>query len=130
MMLARRIAGTALALLLAAFFGFVGFFKTFAPLSTLAEHHAWTIALPEWLGRLVGITELGAALALLASAIWPRAGRWAAASLIANQACAATVHLARGEAAALPQNLLIVAVCVVVIALAPTRSRSDIDVTA
>ena len=108
--LVRGIAG----LVLAAAFAFFGYFKTVAPLSVLAEHHAWTVALPEWLGRIIGISELAAAATLLAGAILPsmrRAASIAAGSLIVNQACAATVHLASGDVAALPQNAVLVAFC-------------------
>jgi hypothetical protein len=125
MALARRIVASALALLLAAFFGFVGFFKTFAPVSTLARHHAWTSGLPEWFGRAVGVSELAAALALAAGALWPRAtpaSRWAAGYLILNQACAAAIHLSRGEGPALPQNAVIAALCVTAILLTPVHT--------
>lgn len=80
----RKGAAAMLALLLAAFFGFVGWNKAFAPLAELARHGAWTVHLPEWLGRLVGWSELALAAAL--------------------------VHLARGETAALPQNAVLIVI--------------------
>ena len=127
MAIARRIAVVMIALSLAAFFAFVGYFKSFAPLATLAEHHAWTVALPEWLGRIVGATELAAAAALAVGVVRPAATRWAAIYLILNQACAAWVHLSNGEAAALPQNAAIAALCATAILLTPSTTRGDLS---
>lgn len=106
----RRIALAVLVLPLAAFFAFVGWSKAFAPLSDLARYQAWTVYLPEWLGRLVGWSEMGLALVLLAALV-PRSGRspwWAAVALIVNQLCAALVHAWEGQLGALPQNGLLV----------------------
>ena len=99
-----------IATLLAAFFGFVGYHKSFAPLAELARHRVWTLALPEWAGRLVGASELLLAGALLAMLL-PRFRAWAAlaaALLIVNQLAAAGVHWSRGEADALPQNVVLI----------------------
>lgn len=96
---------------LALFFAFVGWNKAFAPLADLVRHGAWTVHLPEALGRLVGWSELACALALL-GALLPaggRIGRLAALVLIANQLAAGAVHAAQGEGAALPQNALLIA---------------------
>ncbi|MFL9840430.1 DoxX family protein [Sphingomonas sp. ST-64] len=127
--MARSAHGIAriVALLLALAFAFFGYFKTFASLSVLAQHHAWTLVLPVAAGRLVGVTELVAALALLLGAIaarWHRVARGAAIYLIVNQACAAAVHLARGETAALPQNAVLAALAAFVgFALAQRQAR-------
>ena len=104
----RKGAAAMLALLLAAFFGFVGWNKEFAPLAELARHGAWTVHLPEWLGRLVGWSELALAAALLAVPVRPSIARIAALALVANQIAAGLVHLARGETAALPQNAVLI----------------------
>lgn len=115
-------------LLFAAFFGFVGWNKAFAPLADLANYHAWTVYLPEWLGRLVGWSEMALALALLAM-FAPgrrRIARIAALVLVANQCAAAGVHLAHGEAAALPQNALLIAVLLFVAGLA-RRPEGEIE---
>ena len=107
----HRIALAILALPMAAFFGFVGWHKSVDSLADLARYHAWTAWLPEWLGRLVGWSELLCAGALLA-ALHPRGLRIAglgAAVLIVNQLAAAGVHLAHGETAALPQNAVLIA---------------------
>ena len=105
------LAAGALTLPLAAFFGFVGYMKSFAPLSTLEQHGAWTTALPTWLGRVVGLSELACAAALVLGLAWSARRGWAriaAAVLIVNQIAAAAVHLSRSEAEALPQNLLLI----------------------
>jgi DoxX-like family len=100
-----------LCIALAAFFGFVGWNKAFAPLEDLARYHAWTVYLPEWLGRLVGWSEMVLALGLLLILVPARRSlaRIAALALIANQLCAAAVHALHGETAALPQNALLIA---------------------
>ena len=103
------IAGWILAVPLAAFFAFVGWNKAFAPLAELARHGAWTVHLPPWLGRAVGGSELACAALLLVPG---RLRRIAALVLVANQACAAAVHLAHGEVAALPQNALLLALLI------------------
>lgn len=100
-----------LSLPLAAFFGFVGWMKASAPLATLAQHGAWTVRLPEALGRVVGVSEIACALLLLVGLL-PRRARIGAASallLIANQGVAAAVHAGAGESHALPQNAVLVA---------------------
>ncbi|MFM5948597.1 MAG: DoxX family protein [Novosphingobium sp.] len=101
---------------LAAFFGFVGWNKAFAPLEDLARYHAWTVYLPEWLGRMVGWSEMLLALTLLLVFLPARHGiaRIAALALIANQLGAATVHAFQGEAAALPQNAVLIALLALV----------------
>ncbi|MFM5925130.1 MAG: DoxX family protein [Novosphingobium sp.] len=93
-------------MLLALFFAFVGWNKAFAPLEDLAHYHAWTVYLPEWLGRLIGWSEMALA-ALLLAVLVPGQRRWtaiAALALIANQLVAAAVHALHAETGALPQN--------------------------
>lgn len=99
-----------LALLLAGFFGFVGWNKAFASLADLAPHHAWTVHLPEWLGRLVGWSEMVLAAGLLLAPVPAsrREGQICALALVINQAAALLVHLVYNEAAALPQNALLI----------------------
>lgn len=115
MRLGLAVVTTLTSLLLAAFFGFVGYMKSFAPIATLVQHHAWTTALPEWLGRAVGLSELlcaaglVAALALRGKLVWTP---WIAASLIVNQIAAIAVHTIRGEADALPQNAVLIALLI------------------
>ncbi|WP_066662993.1 MULTISPECIES: DoxX family protein [unclassified Sphingomonas] len=122
---AVRIVARIAALLLAAAFGFFGYFKSFAPRAVLEQHHAWTTALPDWLGRAVGLSELLAAvLLLLFGALLPARTRVAtgvALYAIANQGCAALVHIARGEIGALPQNALLAGLGVLIILAARTH---------
>lgn len=101
-----------LVLVLAAFFGFVGWMKAFAPLPTLREHHAWTVWIPEPLGRAVGWSEMIGALLLAASLALTRVAGWqrmVALCFVANQLVAAATHLAVGERGALPQNAVLIA---------------------
>lgn len=114
------LAAALLGLLLAAFLAFVGWHKTFSPLADLARHGSWTVHLWEPLGRLVGLSELACALALALPLVWPRAAparRWACCYFIANQIVAAGIHAAQGEAHALPQNAVLVALAVTIFAL-------------
>lgn len=115
------------AALLAAFFGFVGWNKAFAPLDELARHHVWTLVLPEAFGRLVGWSELVLGAGLLAVLVPPhrRLARLSATVLIVNQIVAAAVHAARGEIAALPQNGVLIALLGLV-AWAAGSSRKSI----
>ncbi len=116
-----RVFARIAALLLAAAFGFFGYFKSFAPRAVLEEHHAWTTALPDLLGRGVGITELIAAILLLIFGVFrPERRIVAGVALyaIANQACAALVHITRGEMAALPQNAVLSGLAVLIVVAA------------
>ena len=107
-----RAGAATLAVLLAAFFCFVGWNKAFDTLADLARYGAWTVWLPEWLGRLVGWSEMGCAVALLAILVpgRERIARAGGAILVANQLVAAAMHFAHGELRALPQNAVLVAV--------------------
>lgn len=105
-------AGLLLAVPLAGFFGFVGFMKATAPISELAIHEAWTVHIPQAIGRLVGVSEVLCAAALLAGAFILRAGKAAtaaAAVLIVNVSVAAWVHYRAGELDHLPQNAALAA---------------------
>lgn len=119
-----RIFARIAALLLAAAFGFFGYFKSVAPRAVLEQHHAWTTALPDLLARAVGLSELlAAALLLIFGAVLPARGRVAAGSAcyaILNQGCAALVHIARGETGALPQNAVLAGLALLIIVAART----------
>ena len=119
MALARVLTvGVALvAVVLAAFFAFVGYHKAFSPLAELAQHRVWTLALPDWAGRIVGWSELLCAALLLGygaarTRIWAAFG---ALALIANQFVAAAVHASRGETDALPQNAILIGLLALVV---------------
>jgi len=105
-------------LLMAAFFGFVGYFKALGPWEVLEEHHAWVTDLPPELARAVGWSEIVLGLLLLAAAA-PRlrlVSGWAAVLLVVNQLCATWVHISRQEFDALPQNIVIVVLLALIIA--------------
>jgi hypothetical protein len=116
-------------LLLAVFFGFVGFMKAFAPMAELQAHHAWVAALSPVIARVVGWSEMLCAAGLVVPG--RIAGRRplaavAALSLLANQLVAIFFHWARGELAdALPQNLLLIGLLALVAwgRLAPRADR-------
>lgn len=126
---------TLLTLLLAAFFGFVGYMKAFAPLDMLERHNAWTVHIAEPAGRAVGWSEMACALVLAAALIrpkWSRTGMLAAAILVLNQLDAAAVHFRQGETATLPQNAVIVAASLLVLLLharRPFRSTTNNETT-
>ncbi|MDQ4419288.1 DoxX family protein [Sphingobium sp. DEHP117] len=120
-MIIRRIILAILSLPLALFFAFVGWHKVFSPLAELARHHSWTIWLPEWLGKLVGWSEMACAFALLLGQFprWYAVTRGAAVGLIANQTVAAAFHLTHGEANSLPQNAVLALMLAMVALLVP-----------
>ena len=114
------------AAVLAAFFAFVGYHKAFSPLAELAQHRVWTLALPEWAGRIVGGSELLCAILLLGYGVactrmWAAAG---ALALIVNQLVAAAVHASRGEADAMPQNAILIGLLALVV-LAARHDRQQ-----
>ena len=115
----RRWLIAVLAIPLAAFFAFVGWYKAFAPVSELLAHHAWTAHVPVWIGRPMGVTEMAGAGALLAG-LFPAAWRWtrvAALWLAASQIPSSVIHWTHGEAAELPKNLLIFGMLLTIAAL-------------
>ncbi len=98
-------------LLLAAFFGFVGFMKAFAPMAELQVHHAWVADMQPAIARAVGWSEMLCAVGLIVPVRFAARRRLtaiAALSLFANQLVAIFFHGVRGDLAeALPQNLLL-----------------------
>lgn len=117
----------ALCVILSLFFAFVGWNKAFASLADLARYGSWTVHLPEWLGRIVGWSEMVLALGLIAGLL-PGKRRLAlisALALVLNQIAAALVHLAQGETGALPQNgVLIVMLLLVARAMRPAKGET------
>jgi uncharacterized membrane protein len=102
----RHILCAAIALPLAAFFAFVGWYKTVSPLAELARHGAYTVHLPEWLGRCAGVTEMLCALALVVGIVprWRVAAKWGAVYVFISQIIAGTIHVIHGETGALLAN--------------------------
>ena len=121
-MKARFAIAAVVAVLIAAFFAFVGYNKAFASLADLARYGAWTISLPETIGRLVGWSEMLCAAGLLCIFIarYRHLARVAALLLIVNQLAAAAVHASHGETGALSQNAIIIALLALVAALLPS----------
>ena len=121
-MKARFVVAAITAILMAAFFAFVGYSKAFASLADLTRFGAWTIWLPETLGRLVGWSEMVCAAGLLCvfSVRHRHLARAAALLLIVNQLAAGTVHAVHRETAALPQNAVLIALLALVAALLPS----------
>lgn len=96
-----------LTLLIALFHGFVGANKALAPREVLVEHTAWTIHLPDAVGRAVGWLELGLTASLLIALLRPasaRLGMWACLALVALEGISSFVHYRHGELAMVPQN--------------------------
>lgn len=106
-------------LVLAAFFAFVGWYKTFAPLTELAKHGAYTIHIPEWMGRIAGVTEMLCALALLAGLNpgWRADTKWGAIYLVASQIVSGVIHVQHAEFDALWGNARWMALAFLLLAL-------------
>ena len=110
-------------------FCFVGWNKAFAALADLARYGAWTVWLPEWLGRLVGWSEMACAVALLGVLVpgRERIARAAAAILAANQVVAGAMHLVHAESARCHKmRCLWHFCCGIVLAAANSRSGTRI----
>lgn len=114
----------AASVLLCLFFAFVGYMKASAPLSLLMQHHAWTIYVPETAGRVIGWSEIICALLLIGGVFRPIFGIVGAATLLINQIIAAAVHMSHQEMGALPQNGVLVALCLLILVLQLRRLRT------
>ncbi|WP_140420618.1 hypothetical protein [Novosphingobium sp. B 225] len=102
----------ALCLPLAAFFGFVGWYKAFATLADLAAHNAFTIHLPVLLGKALGWFEMAGALVLVLGSIFGRLRRTQisfALALAAEQIVSSLIHWRHGELGMIGQNSLLIA---------------------
>ena len=96
--------------LLAALFLFAGSLKTFQPIDDLATQMPLATQVPEAFVRFIGIVELlGAAGLILPSLlkIKPVLTPLAAAGLAIVMLLAALFHLAKGEANAVPMNIIV-----------------------
>ncbi len=97
-------------IVLAALFGMAGGMKLLAPIASLAQSLPWVAQAPEFLVRFIGLSEVAGALGLIlpaATRIQPRLTPLAALGLSTIMLFASLFHLIRGEAAALPVNLVL-----------------------
>ncbi|QZH73895.1 MAG: DoxX family protein [Erythrobacter sp.] len=104
---------------------FVGYHKAFSPIEILAQNSAWTVHLPVWLGRMVGVLEvLAASVMLLGLALRPlaRIGYFAAIWITLNHVAAALIHATHDEAHALPANAVYLALCGLIVWLYRRRA--------
>lgn len=95
------------------------YMKGMMPIADLAAMGmAWAPGAPVWLVRGIALVEFLGALGVIlpaATRIMPHLTVWVAAGLLAIQALAIPFHLIRGEFAALPFNLIYVALAVFVL---------------
>lgn len=108
-------------IILAVFFGFVGFMKATAPMVDLARYHAWVANLPEPIARFVGVSEMACAIALIAPIVPHSRGSWAnraAILFIVNQAIAILFRAYRGDlAGAITQILILIALLLLILGI-------------
>jgi putative oxidoreductase len=95
-------------ILLAAVFGMAGISKSTAPIPELAAQLGWPGDIPEILVRIIGVSELAAAIGLLLPSllrIKPQLTVLAAKGVIVIMILALAFHITRGEMFAIPINL-------------------------
>lgn len=123
----KSILCAVLALPLSVFFAFVGWHKAFSPIAELAKHGAFTVHLPEYLGRLFGVTEMLCALALLVGIAprWRAAAKCGAVYVFFSQIVAGAIHVIYGEMQALPANAQWMAIAAALFAVCAWKARAD-----
>ena len=97
-------------LLLAAAFGMAGVMKSTMPMADLTAAMGWPGDVPPTLVRFIGASELAGALGLVlpsATRIRPLLTPLAAIGLVIVMVLAALFHVSRGEAFALPVNIVL-----------------------
>lgn len=95
-------------IILAVAFGMAGVSKSFSPIPELAAQLVWPGDIPEFLVRIIGISELAAAVGLVLPALLrfkPKLTVWAAIGFVLVMVLALIFHIARGEMFAIPINL-------------------------
>lgn len=95
-------------IILAVAFGMAGVSKSFSPIPELAAQLGWPGEIPEFLVRIIGISELAAAVGLVLPSllrIKPKLTVWAATGLVIVMTLALIFHIVRGEMFAIPINL-------------------------
>lgn len=96
--------------LLAAAFGMAGAMKTFTPVDQLAAQMTWVAAVPAFVPKLAGISEILGALGLIlpsALRIQPKLTPVAAGGLALVMVLAAGLHASLGEWGALAPNFVL-----------------------
>lgn len=110
--MALWLAQVVLALLMAS-----GAVLKFMPIGKLSAMMPWTGQVPPILVRLLGLTDLLAALGLILPAalrVRPQLTPWAAAGTAALMVSATVFHLSRGEAAVVGMNVIAAAMALFV----------------
>lgn len=95
-----------------------GYMKLFMPVTTLADMWIWPGQLPEWFLRLMGAVDAAGGIGVLLPAltrVQPRLTLWAALGCTLLQICAIIFHLSRGEAAAIPLNIVLLTLSVFIL---------------
>ena len=91
-------------------FAMAGVLKSTTPLDQLALKMPWVNAMPGWLVRFIGISELAGALGMVLpplSRVKPGLTALAGVGLAVVMVLAAGAHISRGEFGALPVNALL-----------------------
>lgn len=104
--------------LLAAVYVLVGGAKAFQSLEGLSKRMTWVRAVPAGLVRFIGIAELLGAIGLIlpmVTTIAPWLTVAAAAGLVLVQVCAITFHVSRHETRAVPSNVVLLLLAVLVL---------------
>lgn len=108
-------------------FVWAGIMKAFTPISQLALMWAWTADLPEWSVRALGMIDIAGGVGVLLPAITrirPGLTVLTALGCVALQICALLFHLLRGEVAAIPVNIIFLALAAFI---AWGRSKAPIE---
>ena len=104
--------------LLAAMYVLVGSAKAVQSLEGLSKRMTWVRAVPAGLVRFIGIAELFGAIGLIlpmVTNIAPWLTVAAAAGLVLVQVCAITFHVSRHETRAVPSNVVLLLLAVLVL---------------
>jgi uncharacterized membrane protein YphA (DoxX/SURF4 family) len=99
-------------IVLAFAFGAAGLMKLTQPIEALSASMPWVSAVPSALVRFIGLAELAGALGLILpwlTRIKPQLISLAAIGLILVMVLASAFHLSRGEAGAVPVNVVLAA---------------------
>lgn len=97
-------------IILAAMFLVAGVMKTFAPIEQLAQQMPWAGAVPPFLVRLIGFTQLLGAVGLILPSmlrIIPVLTVWAAAGLLLTMVLAFGYHLVNHEMDSIGPNIVL-----------------------